>query len=82
MAAMPPAARMGPPAASGPQQPSAPLLTFTDRYRDVRYDLEDGTYGHLLTHFDPISTHSLSAAKLLDSVLQEADENSRAIAVH
>lgn len=62
--------------------PRAPTLNFTDRYRDVRFDAENDDYRRFLVQFDPMSPHALTAAELWDSVLQEPDDNARAVAVH
>lgn len=86
MAALPPGGAGGaviPPAPVQPAVlPQAPLLTFTERYRDVRFDSEKDSYARLLSHFDPMSTNALTAGQLMDAILQEDDENSRALAVH
>jgi hypothetical protein len=86
MAAVPPTAGLGapsvPPVPAAAHASSAPLLTFTDRYRDVQFDSEADEYGRLLLHFDPMSPQSFTANQLLESVLQESDDNSRAIIVH
>jgi hypothetical protein len=70
---------LAPPVANAP---SAPLLTFTERYRDIRYDSEHNSYSWLLLNFDLMLPSTLSPQELWDSVLQEEVKNSRAIAVH
>jgi hypothetical protein len=71
-----------PPAPVAAVAPSTPVRTFMERYRDGRFDTEGGNYLHLLAHFDPMSPTHLTPAQLLDSVLQEPDDNSRAIVMH
>ena len=83
MAAAPvPAGAAMPPAALGGPAAMAPLLSFLDRFRDMRYDTEGDDYTRLLLQFDPMSAQSPTPAQLWSSVLQEPDDNSRAIAVH
>ena len=62
--------------------PPAPLLTFADRYRHVRFDTEADNYTRLLQLLDPVSAQPPTATELLNSLLQESDDNSWAIAVH
>ena len=73
MAAPPPPMAQGPP---------APILNFADRYRDARFDGDGDSYGRLLAQHDPMSPHSLLAARLRDSLLKESDDSSRAIVCH
>jgi hypothetical protein len=80
---VPPApAGIVPPAPAVAPAPTAPVLTFSDRYRDIRFDSEQDSYGRLLTNFNPMAPNALTPAELLDSILQEDDGNSRAIAIH
>jgi hypothetical protein len=54
-----------------------------DRYRDFWFDTKADDYGRLLLHFDPLSAQSPGATTpLLDAILQEPDDNARAIVVH
>jgi hypothetical protein len=71
-----------PPAPAVAPAPTAPVLTFSDRYRDFRFDSEQDSYGWLLTNFNPMAPNALTPTELLDSILQEDDGNSWAIAVH
>jgi hypothetical protein len=71
-----------PPVPAVASAPSAPVLTFLDRYRDCRFDAEGGNYLQLLSHFDPMSPNHFTPVQLLDAVLQEPDDNSRAIVMH
>jgi hypothetical protein len=87
MAAAVPAAAAGAPAAVTPAPaavlaPPAPVRTFMERYWDGQYDTEGGDYQRLLTHFDPMSPRHFTPAQLLESVLSEPDDNSRAVLMH
>jgi hypothetical protein len=64
--------------------PIAPLLTFMDRYRDQWYDTENDSYQRLLTHCDPMSPHTFTAAQLWgfrpSRTRQECSSASRSLA--
>jgi hypothetical protein len=71
MAAAPPAGGIGVLLAVPPilapalvPAPQAPVLTFVDRYHDMRYDKEAHNYTQLLAHFDPMSPNAFTAAQL------------------
>jgi hypothetical protein len=90
MAAAPTGIGAGGPVAAGTLPPvpaaasttTAPVYTFSDRYRDVRFDSEHDSYGRLLSNFDPMSPNAMTSAELFASILQEEDGNARAVAVH
>jgi hypothetical protein len=73
-----------PPQPAGPPigLPLAPILSFIDRYRQAQFDTEADSYRQFLLNFDPMSNQGLTSAELLDFILHEPDDNSRAVAVH
>jgi hypothetical protein len=86
MAAIPPPYPPGlpvpPPGGATGIAPAAPINTFIERFRDVRFDTEHDTYGHLLTQFNPMAPDARTAAQLQSALLQEPDNSARAIVVH
>jgi hypothetical protein len=61
---------------------TAPITTFVERYRDNRFDSENGSYSHLLREFDPMTINARTAVQLYQGLLQEPDDTARAMLVH
>lgn len=80
MAAVPPPVPLAGTVAGTPPV-TAPITTFFDRYSDQRFDNDNNNYTQLLAEFDPMSPTAPTAPQLLEALLAEADDTSRALLV-